>query len=271
MRISLYLFCSVALLSGFLKGENPDRLFYDAVRAEANGELRNAVQFYEEASTQSHSANLHGNLANLYFKLEQYGRSILHYRKALLLRPDDRELKTNLAFAIEISAIPTGETSQPDSSFSPSHLWGWILALTLVFWAGIVLGILVIPRAVSKSSAWALSFLWIALIGFLGWGTYQANDASTLLAREVIVLEAQTSPSQDKQNKQTPLRRFAGSGSSANTTVLPGESLYLDLDESGKPKAHPNNSGVLWYLVRSLDGSKKGWLREDEFSKILEN
>lgn len=271
MKISFYLFCSLSLLSRFLFGENPDHLFYDAVRAEANGELRNAVQIYEEATTHSHSANLHGNLANLYFKLEQYGRSILHYRKALLLRPDDRELKTNLAFAIEISGIPTEETSQPDSSYSPSHFWVWSLALSLVFWAGIILGILIIPRAVSKSSAWALSLLWMALIGFLGWGTYQANHASTLLSREVIVLEPQTSSSQDEKSKQIPLRRFAGSGSSANTTVQPGESLYLDLDESGKPKAHPNNSGVLWYLARSLDGSKKGWLREDEFSKILEN
>jgi tetratricopeptide (TPR) repeat protein len=271
MRLSFFLFCSVSLLSGFLFGENPDRLFYDAVRAEANGELRNAVQFYQEAATHSHSANLHGNLANLYFKLEQYGRSILHYRKALLLRPDDRELKTNLAFAIEISGIPTGESSQPDSYYPPNHFWGWSLALSLVFWAGMTLGILILPRAVSKSSAWALSFLWVTLIGFLGWGTYQANHASTLLSREVIVLQPQTSPNQDQLSKQIPLRRFAGSGSSANTTVQPGESLYLDLDESGKPKAHPNNSGVLWYLARSLDGSKKGWLREDEFSKILEN
>lgn len=271
MRITFFFFCSLSLLSGFLFGENPDRLFYDAVRAEANGELRNAVQFYEEATTHSHSANLHGNLANLYFKLEQYGKSILHYRKALLLRPDDRELKTNLAFAIEISGIPTGETSQPDSSYSPSHFWGWSLALSLVFWAGIILGILIIPRAVSKSSAWALSLLWMALVGFLGWGSYQANHASVLLAREVIVLEPKTSPNQNKQSKEIPLRRFAGSGSSANTTVQPGESLYLDFDESGKPKAHPNSSGVLWYLARSLDGSKKGWLREDEFSKILEN
>ena len=111
----------------------------------------------------------------------------------------------------------------------------------------------------------------MALVGYLAWGTYQANHASTLLAREVIVLEPQISPSQDEKSKQIPLRRFAGSGSSANTTVQTGESLYLDLDESGKPKAHPNNFGVLWYLARSLDGSKKGWLREDEFSKILEN
>ena len=102
--------------------------------------------------------------------------------------------------------------------------------------------------------------LWIALIGYLGWGTYQAHDASTLIAREVIVLEPQTSPSQDEKSKQIPLRRFAGSGSSANTTVQPGESLYLDLDESENPRHTQiipecfGTSQEVW-MARRRDGS----------------
>ena len=258
-------------MSGLVSGENPERLFYDAVRAEAKGELRNAVQFYQDAASQSHSANLHGNLANLYFKLEQYGRSILHYRKALLLRPDDRELKTNLAFAMEISGIPNGKSRHYASTYSPNHLWEWSLAFTLVFWTGILLGIMLIPSSSSKASIWSASLLWLALIGFLGSGTYQASNAYDLLAREVIVVQPRTSTSEDQQLKQIPLRRFAGSGSTANTTVRPGESLFLDLDESGQPKTHSNSSGVFWYLARNLDGSKKGWLQEDELKNIVEN
>ena len=104
MRISFYLFCSVSLLSGFVFGKIQTACF--TLYAEANGELRNAVQFYQKppliltpptytATWQTFISNL-SNMESLFS----------HYRKALLLRPDDRELKTNLAFAIEISGIP---------------------------------------------------------------------------------------------------------------------------------------------------------------------
>ena len=62
-----------------------DRLFYDAVRAEASGNLDQAIDYYLKASKISHSANLYGNLANLFFKKEQFGLAILYFRKALLL------------------------------------------------------------------------------------------------------------------------------------------------------------------------------------------
>jgi tetratricopeptide (TPR) repeat protein len=68
-----------------------DRLFYDAVRTEASGDLDQAINLYLKASALSHSANLHGNLANLYFKKEQFGHSILHFRKALLMNHRDAD------------------------------------------------------------------------------------------------------------------------------------------------------------------------------------
>jgi len=257
----------IALSSIPLLGNEADRLFYEAVRAEANGELRNAVDLYLEASTFGHSANLHGNLANLYFKLEKYGHSVLHYRKALLLRPDDREFATNLSFTQEIAGIQNLGESLTDPAFSASNTWAWVLVLSIIFWGGLTLFAILLPHRLSKTSAWAFLTLWIGLLSFLSWATHQSSEQSYLLNREVIVIQPETA--RPNIDAQVPLRRFAGVGSSANTKVKPGESLFLDLDDQGAPKSHPNTEGMVWYLLRSLDGKKKGWLKADEFSPIL--
>jgi len=257
----------IAVVAFPLLGNEADRLFYEAVRAEANGELRSAVDLYLEASAFGHSANLHGNLANLYFKLEKYGHSILHYRQALLLRPDDREFAANLAFAQEIAGVANPATSSTDPAFSTSHTWAWALALSSFLWGGLTLFAILLPHRLSKSSAWSFLTLWIGLIAFLSWATQQSSQQSHLLTREVIVIHPKTVlPNPDSP---VPLRRFAGDGSSANTEVKPGESLFLDLNDQGTPKSHPNAEGMVWYLLRSQNGKKKGWLKADEFSPIL--
>ena len=60
---------------------------------------------YCEIAKTDHSANLHANLANLYFKLENYARVILHLRKAIWLDPENREYADNLAYALELASI----------------------------------------------------------------------------------------------------------------------------------------------------------------------
>ena len=79
-------------------GELKRTAFYDAVRFEAAGNIDQAIENYEKIFEQASSANLHGNLANLYYKKSDYGRSILHYRKALLLDGNNREFLSNLSF-----------------------------------------------------------------------------------------------------------------------------------------------------------------------------
>jgi len=46
-----------------------------------------------------HSAELYFNLGNAYYKLNQIAPSIYYYEKALLLRPNDSEIKNNLAYS----------------------------------------------------------------------------------------------------------------------------------------------------------------------------
>ena len=45
------------------------KLFYDAVRAEASGDLVKAVEIYCEIAETEHSANLHANLGKPLFQI----------------------------------------------------------------------------------------------------------------------------------------------------------------------------------------------------------
>ena len=97
LQFSLTCFLSIILVP-LIWASSKEQLFYDAVRFEATGNINQAIENYEKIFEQASSANLHGNLANLYYKKSDYGRSILHYRKALLLDGNNREFLSNLSF-----------------------------------------------------------------------------------------------------------------------------------------------------------------------------
>lgn len=65
-----------------------------------NGKFQDAIGKYQEVlKTGSHSAELYFNMANAYYKINDIAHSIYYYEKALLLNPQDKDIKSNLAFA----------------------------------------------------------------------------------------------------------------------------------------------------------------------------
>ena len=69
-----------------------------------DGAYSKAVDNYQEIlNNGEHSAALYYNLGNCYYKLNQIAPSIYYYEKALLLKPNDREVKNNLAFAQQMT------------------------------------------------------------------------------------------------------------------------------------------------------------------------
>lgn len=77
----------------------------DATFAKANdlynaGKYAEAVDTYESIlETGQHSAALYFNLGNANYKLNNIAPTIYYYEKALHLKPNDEEIKNNLAFA----------------------------------------------------------------------------------------------------------------------------------------------------------------------------
>ena len=68
MNLVIQFFLTISIVN-ILSSENSqskEQLFYDAVRLESSGNIAEAIKKYEKALSEASSANLHGNLANLY-------------------------------------------------------------------------------------------------------------------------------------------------------------------------------------------------------------
>jgi len=77
-----------------------EALFDNATADYNEGKYEAAAKKYEEIlQNGKHSAALYFNLGNANYKLNRIAPSIYYYEKALLLDPNDPEIKNNLAFA----------------------------------------------------------------------------------------------------------------------------------------------------------------------------
>jgi tetratricopeptide (TPR) repeat protein len=117
--------------------------FYEKENYEA------AVSSYESIiNSAKQSSELYFNLGNSYYKLHKVAPAIYNYEKALLLSPNDPEIKTNLEFARkmaidDIKVIPKVGFSKLLSDFTSKYYydtWAWIAVtfafLFLLFFAG---------------------------------------------------------------------------------------------------------------------------------------
>lgn len=92
-------FIIVILISSLGMAQNTD-IFNKATEAYNKGEYEIAIANYNEIlETGQHSAELYFNLGNAHYKLNQIAPSIYNYEKALLLSPNDNEIKNNLSYA----------------------------------------------------------------------------------------------------------------------------------------------------------------------------
>ncbi|MCX2718373.1 tetratricopeptide repeat protein [Lentiprolixibacter aurantiacus] len=89
--------------------------FDSATVAYNNGDYEKAISYYMEILDEGqHSAALYYNLGNSHYKLNQIAPSIYYYEKALLLAPNDQEIRNNLVYAqnMTLDAIsPLPETT----------------------------------------------------------------------------------------------------------------------------------------------------------------
>ena len=264
----LLVFHFFALVGFSSSGESKDKLFYDAVRDEASGDLDKAIEIYSRITEQGNSASLHANLANLYFKTEDYGRSVLHFRKAMLIDPQNRDYAANLSLVYEMAGGEKEDLMEIDSSFSAHLQTYWLIALLVFFWAGILYFAFTCRLPLRDNFPLLFLSTWVCLCFFLSWGFFQSKRQSDQLQREVIAL-LPSSPTEDL-DKQIALRVFAGSGSTSNTKVPPGSSLFLDQGNDGLPRVHYDPAGGQWYLARSQSGTNKGWIKRSEFEPVLD-
>lgn len=274
MSRNSFIFASFLMLACVRIGhaDSENQLFYDAVRAEAAKDFDSAISFYEKSAKIAHSANLYGNLANLYFKKGMFGRSVLNYRKALLLAPDNRELAANLSFVRETARIKSSSMDSQSGYFSSSSLNAWTVFTATTLWAGLLGLSMPLFFQIDRTLKAFLILSWFTLGSFGLWAVTKAESNHDLQNREVIAL---ASNYESNGSQVIYLRKGAFEGSATNSDVLPGESLFWDMDrdtahKDATVKKHTNSIGEVWYYVRNFEGKKWGWVRQDQLERIVQ-
>jgi tetratricopeptide (TPR) repeat protein len=82
-----------------VKTSNVQVLKKRADKAYTKGDYKKAAADYESLLKIGESASIYYNLGNSYYKLEQLGKAILNYEKALLMQPSNEDIQFNLTLA----------------------------------------------------------------------------------------------------------------------------------------------------------------------------
>lgn len=97
MKNLLYI---LVIATGFSSIAQNDALFSQANELYNSGNYQEAIAKYENILNSGvQSAEVYFNLGNANYKLNNIAPSVYYYEKALLLAPDDKDIKNNLAFA----------------------------------------------------------------------------------------------------------------------------------------------------------------------------
>ena len=185
--------------------------FEKATEAYNEGDYLKAISYYEDIlAGKQHSAALYFNLGNAHYKLGHIAPSIYYYEKALLLDPDDPEIRNNLGFAQNM----TLDAIQPLPKTDLRRLYDRLVYFVgLDTWA--YLGVLFMFLFVSGFilfSSWrrpnqkrvaligALAALFLSLgctaLAYLQYASYQADQPAIVFDEEVV---ARSEPNQQSQ------------------------------------------------------------------------
>ncbi|WP_033957201.1 SH3 domain-containing protein [Psychroserpens jangbogonensis] len=90
----------LAFFGSILTFAQNSQLFDDANALYNDANYTEALEKYKTVlNSGEHSAELYFNIGNAHYKLNHIAPSIYYYEKALLLKPNDKDIKNNIAFA----------------------------------------------------------------------------------------------------------------------------------------------------------------------------
>lgn len=182
-------------------GQN-NTLFQHATESYNKGEYEKAIGFYEQIlDNNQHSSELYFNLGNAYYKLGEIGPSIYYYEKALLLKPNDREIKNNLGYAnnMKLDAIEempeTALTSiyKTVVNFLSFEQWAYLgVGMVFLFVFGYIVYYFLYnatqKRIAFISSVLGLIFAVVAVaFAYFQYNEYKKDNPAIIFAREIAV------------------------------------------------------------------------------------
>ena len=206
-----------------------------------------AIVAYEQVLQSGfHSPTLYYNLGNSYFKAGQPGKAILNLERALLLAPNDPDIKHNIK-AVNQRLVGSPE---PIPGFFLERWWsswrsgmsvsGWSITALLILWPGVA-GLAVWILGSSRRTRMLGFFAGVGLIVF------SMLPFSLAVSRASFQNDSGYAVVMDRS---IALRAAPDSGSESSQKVYEGHKVYL-LDQIGK-----------WRKVRLMDG-EVGWLANE--------
>ena len=197
--------------SFFASAQN-DALFNSGTEAYNQGDYNKAVENYLKIlENGQHSAELYYNLGNSYYKLNQIAPSVYYYEKALLLKPNDTEIKNNLGYAqnMTLDAIETipktglANIYQNVVGVMSFDQWGYIAVAFMILFVLLYIAFNYLKYATQKRIAFIVSMLFLLLaisttvIALLTYGDFKADQPAIVFSDEVIVKSEPNERSQE--------------------------------------------------------------------------
>lgn len=99
-KVPFIIFIGLFFFGGVFAQTGVKRFFHQGNEAYASGDYQKALEWYHQIEAMGlESSELYYNIGNCYFKLNELGKAILYYEKALKLDPHDPDIKHNREFA----------------------------------------------------------------------------------------------------------------------------------------------------------------------------
>ncbi|MEM7379708.1 MAG: tetratricopeptide repeat protein [Bacteroidota bacterium] len=192
----------VSVLLGFAVYSQNEGLFNRATSAYNEGDYEKAIERYLEILDKGqHSAALYYNLGNSYYKLNQIAPSIYYYEKALLLQPNDPEIKTNLSYAKNmtldaIEALPETSLSRFYNSIIGLFTfdeWSYVAVGLLLLFVLTYLAFYYLRYSSHKRIAFVTSMISLILVvvclvfAFMQYRNFETDQPAIVFAQESVV------------------------------------------------------------------------------------
>ncbi|RKS01006.1 tetratricopeptide repeat protein [Flavobacterium sp. 102] len=197
------------------------------------------------------SAEVYFNLGNAYYKLHKVAPAIYNYEKALLLSPNDEEIKTNLDFARkmtidDIKVIPKVGFQKLISDFTSKYYydtWAWIAVAFALLFLAFFSGYYFSQKTVLKRVFFFGMFVWLAGICLsAASGFYEKSRTDN---EKPAIIFAET----------TPLKSEPKIGSQDATVLHEGTKVYI------------LESIANWKKVELTDETT-GWIEDSALKEI---
>ena len=198
-----------------------------------------------------HSADVYYNLGNANYRLNKVAESIYYFEKAMLMRPKDRDIITNSAFANNmtidaIEKIPVSQIDQIRNSIIETfsfEIWTYFTIILLWIFTILFLAYLFFIRARLKR-IFFFSSLSILLLFILSFSITYSIDQNEKNKKFAILF-----------SKQTDI--WSEPNQQAERLFVLHEGTKMQLLDSLEE----------WQKIRIANGSE-GWIKDASFKKI---